>query len=127
VISCWMKGALNPPDGKRPHPPRLSETEGINLEGRGREILQGMKGWRPSALPRLDAGSGLVRQAYHMPDVGSIGLSFREVPGAQWTPGSLFALIGSAAPSRTNDARSVRNHEKAPALHLAQKGRGNSR
>ncbi len=86
IIDLWMKGVVKVPDGKRPHPPRMSETEGINLEDRGREILQGMKGWRPSALPRLDAGSGLVRQAYHMPDVGSIGLSFfRKVPGAPWT------------------------------------------
>ena len=28
VILLWMKGALNAPDGKRPLPPRMSETDG---------------------------------------------------------------------------------------------------
>ena len=35
---------------KRPHSPRMSETEGIGLQRQGWcDILEGMKGWRPSA------------------------------------------------------------------------------
>ena len=69
-----------------------------------------MKGWRPSALPRLDAGSGLVKRAYHMPDIGSIGLSFREVPGAQWTRAIMkkrqpFTSLKKAGGTRNDNPR----------------------
>ena len=50
VICRWMKGALNAPDGKRPHPPRMGETEGIRLEGRGCEILLRHEGLAPVRL-----------------------------------------------------------------------------
>jgi len=59
-----MKGALNAPDGRRPHPPRTGETEGTSLKGRDREILfKGMKGWRPSA-PKARAGSGFFKRTH---------------------------------------------------------------
>ena len=68
-----------------------------------------MKGWRPSACPLARRRIGLGEAGEFLPDVGSIGLSFSaRSPGlmtrAPWTP-SLFALIGSAATDRTNDAQ----------------------
>ena len=89
----------------------MSETEGMNLEGRGREILQGMKGWRPSALPRLDAGSGLVKGAYHMPDVGSIGLSFREVP-----------VPGPRIPFRAHRLATAESDKQRPSVRDLENG-----
>ena len=60
-----------------------------------------------------------------MPDIGLIGLSFSRSLGS-WSmdPGFFFALIGSAAAESDKQRPSVRNHEKAPALHLARKARG---
>src|SRR5262249_55404884 len=48
----WMKGAHERPDGKRPHPPRMSKTEGKHQKDRGGEILCGLEGWRPSAIQK---------------------------------------------------------------------------
>ena len=95
----WMKGVLKAPDRKRPHPPRMGETEGISLEGRGCEILLRHEGLAPVRFPRLDAGSGSFQAGVFLPDIGSIGLSFFAGPGAfaLWTPGSLSRSSGSAA------------------------------
>ena len=45
-----MKGALNAPNEKRPHPPRMGETGGTRLEGRDREILLKHEGLAPVRL-----------------------------------------------------------------------------
>ena len=39
-----------------------------------------MKGWRPSAIRRLETGSGYFQAGVFLPGVGSIGLSFPPVP-----------------------------------------------
>ena len=101
VIRRWMKGVLNAPDGKRPHPPRMGETEGIRFKGRDCEILAGMKGWRPSAWLKLETGSGSFQADVFLPDVGSIGLSLFPVLGLFSGPAApgfpFFAQRGSAA------------------------------
>jgi hypothetical protein len=72
-----MKGVVKAPDGKRPHPPRMSKTEGKHQKAGGREILLRHEGLAPvryskKARPRI----GLFQRANSLPDVGSIGLSF---------------------------------------------------
>jgi len=47
-----MKGVLKAPDGKRPHPPRIGETEGISFKDRGCEILSRHEGLAPVRLPK---------------------------------------------------------------------------
>ena len=37
MIRRWMKGVVKAPDGKRPHPPRMSETEGKHQKGSKRQ------------------------------------------------------------------------------------------
>ena len=63
MIRRWMKGAVTRPTKSGRIRLAIGETEGISLKGRGCEILAGMKGWRPSACPWLDAGSGFFKRA----------------------------------------------------------------
>jgi len=90
-----------------------------------------MKGWRPSAWPRLETGSGSFQAGEFLPDIGSIGLSFSLVLGprahgrGRMDVGSLFALIGSAADKSDKRRPTVRDLKTAPALHsLAQTAGG---
>ena len=86
-----------------------------------------MKGWRPSACPWLETGIGLGKAGVsHAERRIDWPVFFREVlgprahdPGIRGRRGSLFALIGSAAAESDKRRPSVRDHEKAPALHFA--------
>jgi hypothetical protein len=101
----WMKGALNAPDESGRI--RMSETKGLVFEGRGHEILQGMKGWRLSAL---SIGSKPVRalsqRAYSCRTSDRSACLFPKVPLPRGRR-SLFALnefrglqVGLGAPKR---------------------------
>ena len=112
------------PDGRRPHPPRMSETEGEGLKGRDCEIVLRHEGLAPVRLRRLETGIGLGKAGVsHAERRIDWPVVFREVPsrahdpGIPWTPSSLFTLIGSAAAESDKRRPSVRDHEKAPALH----------
>ena len=112
----WMKGAQDAPDGKRPHPPRMGETEGISIKGRGCEILAGMKGWRPSACP---LGSKPVRARFKRTNScrtsDRSACLFRGSPGfwLRGRAGSLFRAHRGSAAARVGRKRrpSVRDHE----------------
>ena len=86
-------------------------------KGRGSRDTRGMKGWRPSACPlgskpvralcgRILAGHRIDRPVF-----------FREVPVLG--PAFLFRAHRVAAAESDKRRPSVRDHEKAPALHLA--------
>ena len=95
-----MKGVVKTPDGKRPHPPRMGETEGMSIEGRGREILLGMKGWRPSACRRSTPDRALYEADEFLPDVGSIGPVFFRGSSGLWPVDArarLFVLVDFVA------------------------------
>jgi hypothetical protein len=64
VVHCWMKGARNAPDKKRPHPPRMRETEGTRLKGRGCEILLRHEGLAPDRYPKARPRIGLFKRTY---------------------------------------------------------------
>jgi hypothetical protein len=57
------------------------QNEGISFEGRGRERLLGMKGWRPSAILKARNRIGPFEAGVFLPDIGSIGLSLFAGPG----------------------------------------------
>jgi hypothetical protein len=93
-----------------------------------------MKGWRPSAWLRLDAGSGSFQADVFLPDIGSIGLSYPPVLGPRaCTRGSLEAevpffrdeaprLAGRAETAPTRLTKSPSAIQTAPALHLLKRG-----
>src|SRR5271166_4919574 len=94
-----------------------------------------MKGWRPSAIRRLETGSGYFQEGVFLPDVGSIGLPFPRVLGP-WAhhPGDRGRRVpagsrneASRPPSRTNGAQASAILEMAPALHLLQETGGRKR
>ena len=109
----WMKGALTRPTESGRIRLVIGETEGIRRKGRHREILSGMKGWRPSAIQRLETGSGSFEAGVFLPDVGSIARFFRgsSVPGLITRGCSVDAGVpfscssGSAAAKSDNDAQ----------------------
>ena len=91
----WMKGVV-----------AWSTESGRIARANGRDrsseagvvrILQGMKGWRPSACPLARRRIGVGESGEFLPDVGSIGLSFSARSRMLRGRTSLFALIGSAA------------------------------
>ena len=108
----------------------MGVTEGLVFKGRGREILFGMKGWRPSACPiGPKTGSGLVKRAYSCRTSDRSACLFRgsSVPGLMTRglvldAGFLFALIRLCGRQVGPKPRpSVRDDEKAPALpHLPE-------
>ena len=108
-----MKGALTRPTESGRIRLVIGETEGIRLKGRHREILSGMKGWRPSAIQKLETGSGSFEAGVFLPDVGSIARFFRgsSVPGLITRGCSVDAGVafscssGSAAAKSDNDAQ----------------------
>ena len=109
MIHRWMKGALNSPDRNRPHSHRMGKTEGKHQKA-GVVRHSRHEGLAPV---RLSKGSKPVRaplRANFLPDIGSIGLSFSRSLGS-WSvdPGSLFALIGSAAARSDGPRPSVRD------------------
>ena len=81
--------------------------------GRDCETFAGMKGWRPSAIPKGSKPVRALLRAKFLLDIGSIGLSFSAGPWAHGPcgPGSLFALIGSAA-ARSAQMASERSRSK---------------
>ena len=70
---------MSAPDGKRPHPPRMGETEGKHQKaGVVRHSRhEGLAPVRYSQRP--ETGSGSFAGEF-LPDIGSIGLSFPRVP-----------------------------------------------
>ena len=81
MIHRWMKGALNAPDGKRPHSPRMGKTEGKHQKA-GVVRHSRHEGLAPVRLSiGLETGSGSFAGEF-LPDIGSIGLSFSAVLGA---------------------------------------------
>ena len=96
------------------------------LEGRGRETLAGMKGWRPSAAKarnriglfssgRISAGHRIDRPVF----IPVLGLLVR---GRQGFP--FRAHEAQRPPSRAETAPERPRSEKAPALHLLQETGG---
>jgi hypothetical protein len=71
-----MKGALNAPDGKRPHPPRNRRNRRDKLEDRRRETLLRHEGLAPVRLQGSKPVRALFQADVFLPDIGSIGLSF---------------------------------------------------
>ena len=103
---------------ERPHPPRMGATEGIVFKGRGREILFGMKGWRPSACPiGPKTGSGLVKRAYSCRTSDRSACLFRgsSVPGLMTRGLVLDAGFPFRAQSGSAADRSGRNRAQASA------------
>ncbi len=97
-----MKGVVKAPDGRRPHPPRMSEREGISLERQGRDTPKGMKGWRPTAgLARRRIGLGEAGE--FLPHIGSIGLSFPQGPRSR-AHGPGDAAVDYGLPFRARQA-----------------------
>jgi hypothetical protein len=90
-------------------------TEGISLEGRGREILLRHEGLAPVRSQRLETGSGSFQTDVFLPDIGSIALSFSAGPGPgllirdpPWKPRFPFrAMRLAAVESGGNGAASV--------------------
>jgi hypothetical protein len=96
----------------------MGEPKGIRLKGRDCEILAGMKGWRPSAIQRLETGSGPFSGrilAGHRIDRPVFFPRLLGVRSRAYDPGiltrgsvdsrdSLFAQSGSRPPSRTEMA-----------------------
>jgi hypothetical protein len=133
VIYRWMEGALNAPDGKRPHPPRATNRRD-NAQAGVRETLAGMKGWRPPATQRLETGSGSFQADVFLPDIGSIGLSFpllgSRAHGDPWTarfPDVRAIRLAAAESDKWRPSVSQRREsaiEMAPALHLLQETGG---
>ena len=97
----------------------MRETEGISFEGRDREILCGMKGWRPSAWPKLDTGIELGEAGEFLPDVGSIGLSF----SARFPlPGVRAGIRGRQVPFlRSSGSAAVRSGNGARASAIRKR------
>ena len=73
VINRW-KGALDTPNGKRPHSHRMGKTEGKHQKA-GVVRHSRHEGLAPVRYPRLETGSGFFAGEF-LPDIGSIGLSF---------------------------------------------------
>jgi hypothetical protein len=98
-------------------------TEGIGLEGRDRETLPGMKGWRPSAS-KARAGSGFFKRTYscRTSDRSPCLSPGSSVPGLD--PGMPAGRHSSPVPLRLAAAKSdghgvqaIRDRKAAPALH----------
>jgi hypothetical protein len=96
-----MKGALNAPDRKRPHPPRNRRNRREGSKAGVREILLRHEGLVPVRLsigskPVRALSSGLILAGHRIdrPVFSAGPRSPGSRPGdAPWTPGSLFALI----------------------------------
>ncbi len=107
VLRRWMKGVLKAPDGKRPHPPRTDETEGISIKGRGCEILLRHEGLAPVRLPSSKPVRALFKRAYSCRTSDRSACLFPRVPG--------LLLRGRAVPFSRNEApRPAGRAETAP-------------
>ena len=107
-------------DGKRPHSPRMSETEGKHQKA-GVVRHSRHEGLAPVRLSSgLETGSGFFcgRISCRTSDRSAC---FSASPRAfgLWTPISFSRSSAPRLPSRTNDAQASAILKAAPALHLA--------
>jgi hypothetical protein len=116
------EGRSHAPDGRRPLPPRVGETEGLSLKGRGCETLLGMKGWRPSACQGSKPDRPLLKRTQVLPERRIDRPVFIQVLGLLIRgQGSPFSRSEAPQPSSRTDTAPERPRSKtAPVLHLLQ-------
>jgi hypothetical protein len=115
-----MKGVLKAPDGKRPHPPRTGETEGIRLKGRHSRDTRRHEGLAPVRCKSSKPVRALLKAGVFLPHVGSIALSFRgsSVPGLMTRgcsadTGSRFSCSSGSAANRSDGNAAQASHKDA--------------
>jgi hypothetical protein len=102
-----MKGALNTPDGKRPHSHRVGKTEGKHQKA-GVVRHSRHEGLAPVPLvQRLDAGSGLGKRTNSCRTSDRSACLFPQVLGlmVQGAPVPFSRSSASRPPGRTDRAR----------------------
>jgi hypothetical protein len=124
-----MKGALTRPTESGRIRLAWAKPEGIRLKGRHREILPGMKGWRPSAWLGLETGSGSFKRTYSCRTSDRSRCLFSPVLGLLpcGRRVSLSALIRRRGRQVGRRRPSVCDQKTAPALRLVHETWRNGR
>ena len=122
----WIEARLNAPDGKRPHPPRIGETEGMNSKTGIVRYSSGMKGWRQSASRRPEPDRAPLKRTYFCRTSDRSACLFSRVLGSpRGTPLAPFvAPLRLAAAESDKCRRTIRDHSMAPALRLPNEAGG---